>query len=235
MRQVVGVLAGIAVAGSVGCRHAADLQDQFRKSDYHLPFDERLRLEESAPIIVIGHVAEVNDVGQPRRSPGDPRIKTQLTRIKIDVEEVIKGDVRSNPMEFYYFTFSPAASELDLGVPRYLPDVGQRRIYFLKPSNGIYRSVGDVTDYTLRVSSGSHKKGFCKGKSPGCCIAETLLVPQQDLDTKWFVADLIQAEYAAGVLCSQRAARDLMQKLAQSLDKEIADGARQVISGTQSK
>jgi hypothetical protein len=228
-------LVGVVLASLAGCTRAADLQDQLRKSDYHLPFDKRLRFETNAPIIVLGHVVEVNDVGQPRRSPGDARIKTQLTRIKIDVEEVIKGDVRANLIEFSYFVFSPQASEVDLGVPRYLPNVGQRRIYFLKASSGIYRSVGDVTDYTLRVSSGNHPKDFCQGKSPGCCIAEMLLVPQQDVDTKSFVADLIQAEYAAEVLCSRRTAQDLMQKLTQSPDQRIADRAREIIAGTQSR
>jgi len=231
---MTGVLAGFALAGLVACTQAADPRDQFRRSDCHLPFDERLRFEAAAPIIVLGRVLEVNDVGQPRPSSGDRRIRTQLTRIRIDVEEVIKGDVKANPLEFYYFTFSPAASEIDLGVPRYLPDVGQRRIYFLKPAKGSYRSVGDVTDYTLRVSSGSHTQGSCTGKSPGCCIAEILLIPRQDIDAGWFVVDLIQSEYAAEVLCSRSTARDLMQKLTQYPDPRIADGAREVIAGTQS-
>jgi hypothetical protein len=71
---------------------------------------------------------------------------------------VIKGDV-SSPMEFPYFRFSPE-SDLDLGVPRYIPIVGNRRIYFLKPSNNGYRSVGDVTDYTLTIGSGHPNPGF---------------------------------------------------------------------------
>jgi hypothetical protein len=228
------VLIGIALAGLVGCTHAANLRDQFRVSDCHLPFDQRLRFEKGAPIIVLGRVLEVNEIGQPQQSSADPRIKTQLTRIKIDVEVVIKGEVRSSSIEFYYFMFSAAASEVDLGAPRYLPAVDQRRIYFLKPSGGSYRSVGDVTDYTLRVSSGSHTKGFCKGKSPGSCIAEKLLVPQQEIDIRWFVADLIQSEYAAEVLCSRRTAQDLMQRLTQHPDRRIADAAREVIAGTRS-
>jgi hypothetical protein len=199
-----------------------------------LPFDRRLRLEGGAPVIVLGHVLQVDEIGQPQQSSREPRIGTQLTRITIGVEEVIKGNVKLNQIEFYYFTFSPAASEVDLGVPRYLPDVGQRRIYFLKPSYGSYRSVGDVTDYTLRVSSGSHTKGFCRGKSPNRCIAEILLLPQADVDTKLFIVDLIRSEYVAEVLCSRLTAEDLMQKLTHHPDQSIADGAREVIAGTRS-
>jgi len=100
--QSTGVLAGIVLASLPGCTRAAELQDQFRK-----------------PIIVLGHVTEVNEVGPPKRSSGDRRIKTQLNKIKINVEEVIKGDVRADEIEFYYFVFSQAANDMDLGVPRF--------------------------------------------------------------------------------------------------------------------
>lgn len=234
MRLLTCVSAGIVLAGLIGCIAATNLRDQFRRTDIRMPFDQRLRFELGAPIIVLGHVLEVNEIGAPQRSRADARIRTQLTQIKIDVEAVIKGDIHSNPMEFYYFRFSNAASEIDLGVPRYLPDVGQRRIYFLRLANGSYRSVGDVTDYTLPVNSGSHARGFCTGKTPGRCIAEMLLVPQQDLDTRWFVANLIQSEYAAEVLCSRHTAQDLMESLTHNPDQRIADAAREVIAGTRS-
>src|ERR1035438_8252404 len=109
--QITGFLAAITLTGLVGYTHAADLRDQLRMSDYHLPFDQRLRFEMGAPIIVLGHVLEVKEIGPPKGSSADPRIKTQLTQIKIDIEEVIKGALISNPIEFYYFTFSPSASE----------------------------------------------------------------------------------------------------------------------------
>jgi len=228
--QLAGVFATFVLAGLAGCTNAAAQRDQFRSSDRRLPFDQKLRFEMAAPIIVLGHVLEVSEIGQPQRSRTDGRIKIQLARIKIEVEEMIKGNVGSSPMEFYYFVFSADASEVDLGVPRYLPDVGQRRIYFLKPSSGSYRSVGDVYDYTLQVSSGSHSRGFCKGKSPGCCIAEILLVPQQDYDASWFVAHLVESQRAAEVMCSRRAALDLIRNLTQHPDQRISDGAREVLA-----
>jgi hypothetical protein len=94
------------------------LRDQYRMADRDLSFDQRLRFELGAPIIVAGRVVEVNEIGQPQPSGGDRRIKCQLTRIRADVDEVIKGDVGSNQIEFYYFTYSPMASEVDLGALR---------------------------------------------------------------------------------------------------------------------
>ena len=135
---------------------------------------------------------------------GDPRIKTQLTRLKIDVEQVIKGDA-PNPLEFYYFTYSQE-NDISLGVPRYIPMVGNRRIYFLKLTDKGYRSVGDVTNYTLTIASGHQVHGFCDGKTPVCCLAELLLVPQPDFDNKWFAGSLIIGESVAETLCSRLAA-----------------------------
>ena len=97
MQQIVVVVAGITLAGLIGCTRAAELRDQFQMSDYRLPFNERLRVEAAAPVIVLGRVLDVKEIGQPQRSNGDPRIKTQLTRINIDVEEVIKGALRTSP------------------------------------------------------------------------------------------------------------------------------------------
>jgi hypothetical protein len=80
MRLVIG----IALIGLVGCMRNSELRDQFQKSDYHLPFDQRLRFEIAAPIIVLGTVLETNDIGRPQRSRGDTGIKTQRTRLKIE-------------------------------------------------------------------------------------------------------------------------------------------------------
>jgi hypothetical protein len=220
------ILAGIALGVLTGCSH--EFRDQFQKSDYRLPFRERLVQEVAAPIIVSGRLLEVSAIGRPQRSPGDARIKTQLTKIKIDVEEVVKGSIRANPLEFYYFTYS-TEDQGDLGVPFYLPSVGQHRIFFLKPYHSTYRSVGDVTNFTLPVRTGSHPDGFCQGKKPGCCIGEMLLIPEQDLDTERFAQDLVYAEAAAEVLCSPDVARSLLKQLTKNPDKRISERANEIL------
>jgi len=123
-----------------------------------------------------------------------------------------------------FFTYS-SANHADLCVPRYMPEVGQRRTYFLKRHDGVYRSVGDVTDYNVPVQSGTHIKSFCDGKSPGCCIAEIILTPAPDTDANWFVHDLGGSVYAAGTLCSPRKAQELLSQLTQNPDAPIANAA----------
>jgi hypothetical protein len=220
------------LAALIGCAQQLDLADQFRRADLHQPFEQRLRSELTAPLIVLGRVVSSNEVGAPRPSAGASVIKVQLTRIRIVVEEVVKGTVADNAIDFYYFVYSPDASAVDLGVPRYLPAVNQHRLFFLKKVRGVYRSVGDVTDYTLRVSSGTFHRGFCQGKLPGCCIAEILLSPQEDVNADLFVSDLVNAEYCARVLCTPQTARNLLQQLANGSVERIAARAREVISGT---
>lgn len=196
--------------------------------DYRLPYDERLRIELAAPVIVLGKVLAVTEVGEPKKSPGDPRIKTQLTRIKIDAEQAIRG-VAPGPMEFYFFTYA-MQNTIDLGVPRYIPEVGQHRIYFLKRWENTHRSIGDVTNYHLPVRTGTHAAGFCQGKEPGCCIAELLLTPAKGVDKEWFVHQLGHSAYSAGVRCSPGKAQDLLRQLERNPDVQIANGARDAMS-----
>ena len=95
----------MALVGFAGCARCASIQDYVHKSDYRLPYADRLSLECGAPIIILGRVLEANDIGRPRPSVGDPRVKVQLTRITVDVEQAIKGTVGESPLKFYYFTF----------------------------------------------------------------------------------------------------------------------------------
>jgi hypothetical protein len=198
-------------------------------SNYREPFETKLRMEIAAPLILLGQVLDVRDIGKPTKSAGDPRIEIQLTSVTVLVETVIKGSVDSDIVKFLYFAYA-RSNAADLGIPRYTPSIGQRRIYFLRQDMGKYRSVGDVADYTLRIYSGTHASAFCQGNNPGCCIARLLLVPGPGLNSKWFAASLSEAAYVAEVLCSRTVSLDLMQRLAQNPDNEISTVARQIVA-----
>ena len=234
MRLVRAPLALMFVI-ALGCTRAADLEDSLDKSQYSELFDHKLRVEVSAPIILAGRVVKFTNVGKPRPSPGDPPVRTQLTRITIDVETVIKGGISTSTVEFFYFTFA-TENYTDLGMPRYTPKFGQRRIFFLKSEKGSLRSVGDVTDYTLTLRSGRHSKDYCQGQNPGCCIARMLLIPgESGFDKDAFARDLYQSEYAAEVLCSTNEARALLESLTRHLDRKVAASARSTMTMLLSK
>jgi hypothetical protein len=214
-----------AVGCLLACGQYSTSRDLFNQSDYSLTMRDRLRFEMQAPVIVSGRVVDVKEIGLPQLSSGDRRILVQLTRIRIAVEQKIKREAAGSEMEFDVFTYSNR-NKGDLGVPRYIPMVGQRRIYFLKKVRGRYRSVGDVTNYNLPVRSGFHDKAICSGMSAGCCIAQVLLTPGQDVDVESFSTLLYEAEYAASVCCSRSGAVALVRQLLENPDSRITEAAR---------
>lgn len=228
--QLGRVVVSLAFLVCFGCGSTVDLRDEFGKGDWHLPFDRRLHFEAGAPLIVLGRVVNVSGIRDPKPSRVDPRVKVRLARIRVEVENLIKGAYSKPYLDFYYYLYSPDQSSIDLGTTRYLPSVGQRRIYFLKRSDGVLRSVGDVTDYTLRVSTGRHSPDFCGGTNPGCCIAELLLSPGRDVDIQSFVVDLDKYAYVARTLCSERRAKELLSALARNQERRISRRAADVLA-----
>ena len=218
--------AAIALMFACGCGPNPGIQERLRQSDYQMPYAERLRFDSSAPLVVLGRVLSVTNVGRPHPSHVDPLIEVQLTRIWIDIEEVIKGNAETGPAAFYYYAVS---STKELIPPHiYLPVVGGHRIFFLDRVGATLRSVGDVFDHTLRVFTGTHPQGFCRSKEPRCCIADILLTPGRDFDRKWFPIFLGDAYYAAGVLCCKGVATRLLYALALNSDQGVATAARDI-------
>lgn len=227
--QLIGGFAVIGLLALMACMVDTDLRDQFKHSDFTLPFEERLRFEITAPVIVVGKVIEIQEVGAAMKSPGDHRINTQSARIRIEVEVVIRGHPAPGSLSFFFFAYS-RTNDFDLGVPRYTPEVGQRRIYFLKPWKDSYRSVGDVTNYNLPLRSGWHTGRFCEGKQSGCCIADLLLVPGKEFDAESFAREIGPAAYVAMVLCSRESARTLVETLKAHPDSRISRAAIDILS-----
>lgn len=223
-----GVLAVHAVL-LVGCTQAPTLLDLFRASDYQDPPGRGLAYVLKAPIVVLGVVTGAHAVGRPKPAREDPRLLVQLTRITIQTEMVIKGGLKVGSLSFYYYTFS-RQNRLDLGIHYYVPTVGERRLFFLEQSNDIYRSVGDVTDYTLAVRSGLHDRAVCASESLGCCVAKLLMTPGQGYDSEAFALGLHYSVHVSNLLCSRAVTRQLLNNLdARSNDGTIIWRARELL------
>jgi hypothetical protein len=226
LAKIVAVAIGQMSLIMVGCTRAPDLQDLFQLSERGKPFDVEL----SAPVVVVGLVERVDEVGPPGRSRGDPRLGVQLTSVRIRVEQVLRGTTEKGALTFYYYAFSPSG---EVGPPGgaklYDTYAGVRYIFFLKRFAGGYRSVGDVTDYKFTVWSGRHEKDFCHGTSVGCCIARILLEPGEGYDAQNFARDLTWNSYPAKVLCSQEQALDLVQKLEHHPDPVVSQAATETL------
>jgi hypothetical protein len=211
------------------CGHVPSGPVRFQRSDLRLSFENKIRTESAASVIVVGTVVKTRSVGKAIRSLFDPDIFVQLTAVELHPDQVIKGSPGDGLIEFYYYAFSPD-SRRSLGIPYYMPVVGQRRMFFLDQVNGHFRSVGDVADYTLPVPSGLHERHLCRNKTLGCCLAETLLVPGKQMDPEWFSNRLAESTAVATILCSRSAAVGLIARLRKSPDPRVAEAAEQILA-----
>jgi len=197
-------------------------------SEYSMTFKDRLTKEVQAPLIILGLIVNVVEIGRPQPSPGDPRIATQETMISIRVENIIRGRVEVDLLDVVFFSYS-RTNERDLGRVTFAPETGQRRLFFLWKDGSVYRTIGDVTDYTLPVHTGQFKRDSCTGKDAGCCIAEIVLTPPPDKQLFGFGMDLPELTYAAAFLCSPQKAREKLEGLAQHRDKGVASNAKNLL------
>lgn len=207
------------------CASGPEMRDQFTTSDLSISQDQLLARCGDAPIIVAGLITDVTDIGPPRPSVGEPRVLTQQTKIKINIEVPIRGGLSAGPLTMTFFTFSMSNTR-ELGRVRYIPESGQRRIFFLKRSEFGYRSIGDVLVYSLPVRTGVRDKEFCRGKNAGCCIAEILLSANEGMDERRLGIELAAYSLpAAGVMCSPQNAYDLLRKLSMNSNRKVAEAA----------
>ena len=222
-------LSAVAMAMSLACStKLKTMADKFSVSEYSMMYEDRLSKEMRAPLIVLGVIVNVIEVGKPQRSPGDPRIATQKTIISIRVENIVRGRVEEDLLDVVFFAYS-RTNERELGRVTFAPKTGQRRLFFLWTDGAAYRTIGDVTDYTLLVRSGPFRSDNCTGKGAGCCIAEIVLRPPLDEQLYGFVKDLPESTYAAAFLCSPQDAREKLEGLAQHRDERVAASAKDMI------
>jgi len=232
MRQVMRrVVAGCCMVMSLSCAGLpGNMPDVFNPEDYRDPPGASLKFADRAPVVVVGKTVSIRKIGSPRRAARDARLLIQLLEVYVEVENELRVIESVKNMSFYVYT---AAEEqpVYLGVARYMPVIGERRVFFLKPYGRAYRSVGDVTDYTIPVYSGGHSRDFCGRDSVGNCIAKIILTPGCRFDRIPFLEHLRQTAGHAETLSSKEHADRLLGSLVESNDTAISRVARRIASG----
>lgn len=223
------LLVTVAISWILG----GEMQPRFDVGEYKISFEARLLKSIHAPVIVQGTVVSVQSIGMPQPCPADKRVAAQLQKITITPEAVIRGGNLSDKLTFYFFSYANSASKADLGRLRYLPEPGQRRVFFLIRENTFLRSIGDVTDYTLMTGSAPRPAGMCNGRTAGCCLAEHLLDPTGQADIEIFVRYMGKAAFVADTLCSPKYAASRLRMLTLSPIREIAEGAKLELAARQ--
>ena len=109
----------------------------------------------SAPIVVVGVVQSDLVVLRPVPMHTAQKTPLQMRRMHVAIENVMRGDVKSEGLEIYYFTW---AGGFDGPQPLGMRNVGSRRILWLRRDAGVLRTACDGWDRcTWGVYSGSHR------------------------------------------------------------------------------
>lgn len=111
-------------------------------------FEEQI---ESAPIVIVGKI--LSDVLADRWTRTNPE-PPELRRLGVQVENVLRGEIKPEPISIYYFI---TTGGYDGPPPLGYWSLGERRIFYVTPDSGVLRMACDIVDHcSLPVLSGSH-------------------------------------------------------------------------------
>lgn len=170
------------------CRSTPDLHPRF--NGYPVPLDRVVR---DSPIILVGSISRVELDGAPARTVGPPgfQLPVKLTRIDLDVEVVLRGDVQRESVSFDTFMFYgpdyPGALH-EKGVPISQFFAGNRRVFFLTREEDGMRTMLDVGGSTIGLSTGKPVSDIANLADTTIeeKIAKLLLTPTPEADDESF-------------------------------------------------
>jgi hypothetical protein len=124
---------------------------QFTESDEQSNSQARL-----APLVVVGLADSDVPIGRPIPSRRDPSYPMQLHRVRVKIENVLRGSISEQTIPVYYFGF---AGGHEGPRPLRFGREPSRRILWLRRDRGAYRTACDGWDAcTTFVMSGPHPR-----------------------------------------------------------------------------
>ena len=129
----------------VGCNHAPRIAE----------YDQQLYEEiYSAPLVIVGVADSDSRIGGQQPSKRNPAYPMQLHRVRVRIENVLKGSLSDRTILVYYFGFAGGiVGPRPLGFGR----EPSRRIFWLRGDSGVLRMACDGWDQcTMFVDSGAH-------------------------------------------------------------------------------
>ena len=226
MRKVAR-LTLVTTALSVTCCNGPNLTDNFVPGDVkERPLISAMQV---APIAVVGRVVSVRQIGGVRSSASDPPLKVELVRVRLAVENVLKGPGVGRQIDVYYFQYS-AYTRVFRNVFLYRPRPGDYRIFFLREEAGVFRAIKDVSDFTLEVYSGSHQNAMLPPGSPGQAIAWVLLTPGEGIRQDVFAKFLYESFGEAAAMSSEEHALGLLGPLLRNDDEATRKAAAEMVT-----
>lgn len=135
----------------------------------------------SAPLVVAALILKDAPAGA-----GHP---LELRRLKVQVENVLKGNLQPGPAEVYYFALPPDSDEPR---PLGLWQPGDRRIFYLRQEAGLLHTACDGRDdCTIPFETGKHNGYRPDPNRPvDYAIAELLLTEGSGVSDEQFAASI---------------------------------------------
>lgn len=136
----------------------AEGQSTVCRTDYY-GMPGRPRALADAPIIAVGTVRTVEQVGEPQPAARFPRFPLRVQVITFDLEVLLKGDTPPGRVKFCHFG-SASHDPLPGHERAFQAAAGQRYLFFLAPENGAYRAVTDAGVVAIPLYAGAPPLDF---------------------------------------------------------------------------
>jgi hypothetical protein len=178
----------LALALVYACQAQDCLKDQRWPDD---PKQAAAQLD-TAPIVVVGTIISEREVGPAKPSAWSSRMRVRLQQLKINVENVLRGDVQLGEQEFYaFYTATSYDGPPPLGSWQYQAS-GKRKLFYLRRNCGVIRTVCDVKNScVVPVNSGRHPSSIDDRKGPlERAIAQILFTRGIDITREQFLDGL---------------------------------------------
>lgn len=186
------VCLSVAVGTGCGSPRLIDYKSTHSESEYHQQIF-------SSPIVVVGVILSDTLVRNRVPSHWDRQTLLQFRKLKVRVENVLRGDSIPSAAAIYYFTFAGGFNgprPLGFWTMEGSSAPVRRRVFWLKSDSGVLRTACDGWDYcTMSVASGAHPNYRPDaGKLLGQALADILFTRGEGATDAEFAAQL---EYGA--------------------------------------
>jgi hypothetical protein len=153
------------------------------------------QLLNSATTVILGKTlsAEWTSAAQPIRWSAQYGVSSvRLVKVKLSVEQVIRGSVENSEVTAYYW----APEVYTHGRALHTPSLGARSVHYLITGQGVLRYVADVMRSSTPVFSGHHRQSpWAAGSNDEAKIVAILLTPGEGMDVTRFSSNLGTATF----------------------------------------
>jgi hypothetical protein len=175
--QAIVCLTGLALGG---CQRRPALIDTLGTapvSQQPIFWDHDLR--ELAPIIVVASVEENKVVSKHVEASRYPGVYLDLHAVRCKRENSLKGGMAGAELQFFYFADGryPDSKPDPLYARWFQAEPASRYLFFLTRERGVLRSIWDIGNYSILISTGMHPESSTTDADIGTQISEILLTP----------------------------------------------------------